>query len=123
MMQRFMIVWRHNDYVQAWNKVNYDEISIPAMKETWQFVKEFTFWFLAYPKAKYDFATEHFILWEKDNKESDEKYRELYDLIEKFSKSNYTCLRNPISIQTIPAIIHYHIAKFKDMDKEITKLL
>jgi hypothetical protein len=37
---------------------------------------------LAKPKAKNDFTTEQFILWEKAHELSDLKYKELYELIE-----------------------------------------
>ncbi|MEI7557861.1 MAG: hypothetical protein WCJ45_03355 [bacterium] len=53
-----------------------------AMKKTGQFVQEYKFWFLAKPKAKHDFTTQQFVLWEKDIQMSDEKYTELYEIIE-----------------------------------------
>ena len=123
MMQRYLIMWRSYDYIASWDTVDYEEISIPAMKKTGQFIEEYRFWFLAKPKAKNDFTTQQFVLWEKDNKTSDKKYKELYELIEWFSKSDYTCWRNSISMQSAPLFVHYHIAKFKNMDKEINKIL
>lgn len=120
-MQRYSVIWRNSNYIKSWNE--FDEISISAMEKTWQFIKEYEFWFLARPKAKYDFTTEHFILREKDQSTSYWKYKELYQLIEWFSKSDYLCIRNSISMQTIPLFVHYHIAKFKDIDKDIIKLL
>lgn len=122
-MQRYLIMWRSYDYIEAWDEIDYGEISISEMKRTGQFIKEYKFWFLALPKAKNDFTTEQFILREKDNKLSDLKYKELYELIEWFSKSDYTCRRNSISMQSAPLFVHYHIAKFKNMDKEISESL
>lgn len=122
-MQKYIIIWRKNEYISAGNEINYDEVSLEKMKETWQFIKEYTFWFLAHPKAKHDFTTEQFVLWEKNKEKSDGKAKELYELIEKFSKDDYICRRNSISLQTIPWIIHYHIAKFKNMDKKISTIL
>ena len=123
MMQRYIILWRKFDYRDVKDAIDYTEISVVAMKETGQFIQEYWFRFLSYPKAKHDFTIEHFVLWEKDTKASDKKYAELYEIIEWFSRNDYTCRRNPISLQTIPLIIHYHIAKFKDMDKEVMNLL
>jgi hypothetical protein len=81
-MPRYMVMGRSYDYIQAGDTIDYGEISVSEMKKTRQFIQEYKFWFLAHPKAKNDFTTEQFILWEKDNILSDEKIRELYTLIE-----------------------------------------
>lgn len=122
-MQRYMVLWRCSDYMQLWETVDYKEITVPEMKKTWQFIQEYIFWFLAKPKAKNDFSEEHFIIWEKDKNISDEKYRELFEITNWFSNSGYICRRNPLSLQSMPLLVHYHIAKFKNMDKEIKKIL
>lgn len=122
-MPRYMVLWRSYDYIEKGNTIDYGEISISEMKKTGQFIKEYEFWFLAKPKAKNDFTTEQFILWEKDTEMSDKKNTELYTLIEWFSKADYTCRRNSTSMQSAPLFVHYHIAKFKDIDKEISALL
>ena len=122
-MPRYMVMGRSYDYIQEGATIDYGEISVSAMKKTGQFIQEYEFWFLAKPKAKNDFTTEQFILWEKDTEISDKKYTELYELIEWFSKTDYTCWRNSTSMQSAPLFIHYHIAKFKDIDKEIIALL
>ncbi len=120
-MPRYAIIWK--TYTEKWRKIDPASLSISEMKRTWQVLEEFKFWFLSQATSKNDFATEHLILWQKDDGVSVLKYKELYDLIESFSKSDYICWRNPSSRQSIPLIPHYHIAKFKDMDIEITKLL
>lgn len=122
-MPRYMVLWRNYDYIEKWNTIDYGEISIWEMKKTEQFIQEYEFRFLAKPKAKNDFTTEQFILWEKNNEVSNKKYTELYELIEWFSKADYTCWRNSTSMQSAPLFVHYHIAKFKDIDKEISALL
>ncbi len=122
-MPRYMIMGRGYDYIEKWNTIDYSEISISEMKKTGQFIQEYEFRFLAKPKAKNDFTTEHFVLWEKNTEILDKKNTELYTLIEWFSKDEYTCWRNSTSIQSVPLFIHYHIAKFKDIDKEINELL
>lgn len=122
-MPRYMVMGRSYDYIQEGATIDYGEISVSAMKKTGQFIQEYEFWFLAKPKAKNDFTTEQFVLWEKDTEISDGKYKELYELIEWFSKADYTCWRNSTSMQSAPLFVHYHIAKFKDIDKEISTLL
>lgn len=122
-MQRFLVLWRSYDYIEFWTSPDYTKISVPEMTKTWQFIEEYDFRFLAKPKAHHDFTIEHFVLWEKDRNDSNWKYQELYSLIEKFSQSNYTCWRNSVSMQTVPWLVHYHIAKFKNIDKEVIKSL
>lgn len=122
-MPRYSILWRSYDYITNWKDIDYNEFCIQEMQKTWQFIQEYKFWFLAYPKAKHNFTIEHMILREKNTTKSEKKYEELYELIEKFSKDDYVCWRNCISRQSIPWIVHYHIAKFKDMDKEIDQLI
>ncbi len=118
-----MVLWRSYDYVKDIEDVDYRQFSIAEMKRTWQFIQEYRFRFLAEAKEKNDFTTEHLIVWEKDTNTSHEKYAELYQLIEWFSKDDYICWRNCISRQSAPLLVHYHIAKFKDIDKEISNLL
>lgn len=121
-MQRFIIIGRQEEYRTPWVEIEYDEVSLSEMRQTWQFIKEYNHRFLATPKAKHDFTTEHFVLWERDLDRSELKKQELYDIIEEFSGLGYTCRRNAISLQTVPGIVHYHIAKFKNMDKEVEKI-
>lgn len=121
-MQKFIIIGRQEEYRNPWVKIACDEVSLSKMKQTWQFIKEYRHWFLATPKAKHDFTTEHFVLRERNSDISNTKKEELYNLIEEFSASWYTCRRNAVSLQTVPWIVHYHIAKFKNMDKEVEKI-
>ena len=122
-MQKYLVIWKWYEYMKPWSEIDYDQVSLQGMKNTWQFIKEYDFRFLAHPKAKHDFVTEQFILWEKDTTISSLKNNELSNIIEWFSMLNYLCWRNPSSLQTIPWIIHYHIAKFKNIDDKISTLL
>ena len=122
-MSKYIVIWRDYEYIPLWSKIENHELTIAEMKKTWQFIKEYDFRFLAKSKAKYTFAIEHMIIREKNHDDiSDKKYKELYELIEWFSISNYMCWKNAISTQTVPYLTHYHIAKFKKIDLDISKL-
>lgn len=119
-MWDYKIIWRKSKYIQPWGSFDYAEIWVEAMKKTWQFVQEYIYRFLAKPKAKHDFTVDQYVLREKEKSiQSESKYKELFQIIEDFSKKDFLCRRNNIGGQSVPLLVHYHIATFKEIDQKI----